>query len=131
MAVTLAPAALARVRGYLAETPDAIGLRFGVKRTGCSGWGYVADLAKEAREGDTVFGQDGVRMELGAAQGWRGVLSLPEGAPVGAAMNWSLNSPDDQMYVSRVIVRLAFAIASSIAGKISSPLTRTPSPSLK
>ena len=66
MAVTLAPAALARVRGYLAETPGAIGLRFGVKRTGCSGWGYVADLAKEAREGDTVFEQDGVRIHVDA-----------------------------------------------------------------
>jgi iron-sulfur cluster assembly protein len=66
MAVTLAPAALVRVRGYLVETPDAIGLRFGVKRTGCSGWGYVADLAKEAREGDTVFEQDGVRIHVDA-----------------------------------------------------------------
>lgn len=66
MAVTLAPAALARVRGYLAETPGAIGLRFGVKRTGCSGWGYVADLAKDAREGDTVFEQDGVRIHVDA-----------------------------------------------------------------
>ena len=28
--ITLAPAALERVRGYLSETPDAIGLRFGV-----------------------------------------------------------------------------------------------------
>ncbi len=60
MAVTLAPAALERVRGYLAETPDAIGLRFGVKRTGCSGWGYVADLARDERAGDSVFVQDGV-----------------------------------------------------------------------
>lgn len=64
--ITLAPAALERVRGYLAETPAAIGLRFGVKRTGCSGWGYVADLAREAREGDTVFEQDGVRIHVDA-----------------------------------------------------------------
>lgn len=64
--ITLAPAALERVRGYLAETPAAIGLRFGVKRTGCSGWGYVADLAREAREGETVFEQDGVRIHVDA-----------------------------------------------------------------
>ncbi|HEX5662507.1 MAG TPA: iron-sulfur cluster assembly accessory protein, partial [Xanthomonadaceae bacterium] len=37
MAITLAPAALERIQGYLAETPGAVGLRFGVKRTGCSG----------------------------------------------------------------------------------------------
>ena len=62
MAVTLAPAALDRVRGYLAQAPDAVGLRFGVKKTGCSGWGYLADLAREQRPGDTVFEQDGVRI---------------------------------------------------------------------
>ena len=64
--ITLAPAALERIRGFLAETPAAIGLRFGVKRTGCSGWGYVVDLARELREGDTVFGQDGVRIHVDA-----------------------------------------------------------------
>ena len=66
MAVTLAPAALERVRGYLAETPNAIGLRFGVKRTGCSGWGYVVDLAREPCEGERVFEQDGVAIHVDA-----------------------------------------------------------------
>lgn len=61
MAVSLAPAALDRVRRYLAESPDALGLRFGVKRTGCSGWQYVADLARETSDEDVVFEQDGVR----------------------------------------------------------------------
>ena len=64
--IILAPAALERVRGYLAETPAAIGLRFGVKRTGCSGWGYAVDLACDAREGDTVFEQDGVLIRVDA-----------------------------------------------------------------
>ena len=66
MAITLAPAALERVRGYLAGTPTALGLRFGVKRTGCSGWGYLADLAKDVREGDTVFEQEGIRIYVDA-----------------------------------------------------------------
>ncbi|MGO4777883.1 iron-sulfur cluster assembly accessory protein, partial [Lysobacter sp. 2RAB21] len=43
MPVTLAPAALARVQTFLAETPTALGLRFGVTRTGCSGWQHTAD----------------------------------------------------------------------------------------
>jgi iron-sulfur cluster assembly protein len=64
--ITLAPAALERVRGYLSEAPEALGLRFGVKRTGCSGWGYVADLARDVRDGDTVFEQDGVRIHVDA-----------------------------------------------------------------
>ncbi|MEO6264630.1 MAG: iron-sulfur cluster assembly accessory protein [Luteimonas sp.] len=64
--IILAPAALERVRGYLAETPAALGLRFGVKRTGCSGWGYAVDLARNLRDGDTVFEQDGVRIHVDA-----------------------------------------------------------------
>ena len=39
MAVTLTPAALDRVRGYLAETPGALGLRFGVKQDRLLGLG--------------------------------------------------------------------------------------------
>ena len=66
MAVKLAPAALERVRSYLVAAPNALGLRFGVKRTGCSGWGYLADLAKDAREGDTVFEHEGVRIYVDA-----------------------------------------------------------------
>ena len=66
MAVTLAPAALTRVKGYLADTPGAVGLRLGVKKTGCSGWGYVVDLTNEKQAGDTVFEQDGVAIHVDA-----------------------------------------------------------------
>ena len=66
MAVSLAPAALDRIRGYLAGSPAALGLRFGVRRTGCSGWGYAVDLAREEQAGDRVFEQDGVRIYVDA-----------------------------------------------------------------
>ena len=66
MAIQLAPAALERIRGYLAADPSALGLRFGVHRTGCSGWGYRAELAKDARAGDTVFEDGGVRIYVDA-----------------------------------------------------------------
>lgn len=66
MAVTLAPSALQRVRDYIAQTPGTLGLRFGVKRTGCSGWGYVVDLAHDERPGDASFEQDGVRVLVDA-----------------------------------------------------------------
>ncbi|MGY3264783.1 MULTISPECIES: HesB/IscA family protein [unclassified Lysobacter] len=67
MAVSLAPAALDRVRRYLSETPDALGLRFGVKKTGCSGWQYVADLAKASSNDDRIFLQDDVRIYVDQA----------------------------------------------------------------
>lgn len=66
MAIHLAPAALERVKSFLAASPQALGLRFGVERTGCSGWGYVVDLAREERPGDRVSEQDGVRIYVDA-----------------------------------------------------------------
>jgi iron-sulfur cluster assembly protein len=66
MSITLAPAALQRIRGYLASDPGALGLRFGVRRTGCSGWGYAVDMARDRRDGDTEFEQDGVRIFIDA-----------------------------------------------------------------
>ncbi len=78
MAVTLTPVALERVRKFVALTPGALGLRFGVTRTGCSGWGHVTDLALEEREGDTVFEQDGVRIYVDAAS-----LALVDGTEIG------------------------------------------------
>lgn len=66
MAVSLAPAALDRIRGYVAGSPGALGLRFGVRRSGCSGWGYAVDLAREQKDDDRVFEQDGVRIYVDA-----------------------------------------------------------------
>ena len=62
MSITLSPAALARVQRYLSETPDALGLRFGVTRTGCSGWQHTADLAKDQREGGQKSAGHGQRL---------------------------------------------------------------------
>ena len=70
MSVSLSPAAFERVQRYLSETPGSLGLRFGVSKTGCSGWQHMADLAKDQRDGDTVFDQDGVRIYVDA-------ISLP------------------------------------------------------
>lgn len=62
MDIQLSPAALERVQRFLASNPDALGMRFGVQKTGCSGWGYVVDLARDQRDGDLVVEQDGVRV---------------------------------------------------------------------
>ncbi len=66
MAISLTPAAYARVRRFVDQDPAALGLRFGVTRTGCSGWGHIADIARERREGDRVFEQDGVQIYVDA-----------------------------------------------------------------
>ena len=66
MAVTLTTTAAERIRQFLAETPGGIGLRFGVKKSGCSGWAYVVDIATSARDDETVFEQDGVAVRVDA-----------------------------------------------------------------
>lgn len=66
MAVSLTPVAFQRVQRFVAQTPGALGLRFGVTKTGCSGWGHVTDLARDQREGDTVFEQEGVKIYVDA-----------------------------------------------------------------
>ena len=60
MAITLTDSAAARVRSYLAKRGSGIGLRLGVKKTGCSGFAYVINYADEALPGDTVFEDGGV-----------------------------------------------------------------------
>ncbi len=65
MAVTLTPAALAHAQRFL-HGAGAVGMRFGVKRTGCSGWGYQIDVAREQLAGDSVFEVGGVRVVIDA-----------------------------------------------------------------
>jgi len=60
MTITITPAASERMRHFLAHTPNAAGVRFGVKRTGCSGFAYVVDLAEGLGEGDRVLEVDGL-----------------------------------------------------------------------
>ena len=77
MAIHLTPVAFARVQRFVEQTPGALGLRFGVTRTGCSGWGHTTDLAREQREDDTVFEQDGVRIFVDAES-----LALVDGTEI-------------------------------------------------
>jgi iron-sulfur cluster assembly protein len=62
MAISLSESARHRILGFLAADPKALGLRFGVSRSGCSGWGYKVDITQEQSAGDTVFDVDGVRI---------------------------------------------------------------------
>ncbi len=55
MSITLSSAARDRVQAFLAQRGDALGLRLGVKRSGCSGWSYVADVASTTSAADIRF----------------------------------------------------------------------------
>ncbi|WP_295362738.1 iron-sulfur cluster assembly accessory protein [Arenimonas sp.] len=67
MAITLTPAAANRIRSYQADSPGTLGLRFGVRKSGCTGFAYVIDMASEAGPGDHVFESAGVKVFVDAA----------------------------------------------------------------
>lgn len=62
MAVSLTSSAVERVQNYLARRGHGLGLRVGVRKTGCSGYAYVIDYADTIEEDDTVFDDDGVKV---------------------------------------------------------------------
>lgn len=66
MAITLTPSAAERVRHFLAERGHGIGLRLGVRKTGCSGFAYVVNYADEVLADDRVFDSEGVRVLVNA-----------------------------------------------------------------
>jgi iron-sulfur cluster assembly protein len=66
MTISLTDAAARRVREFLARRPDAVGLRFGVRRTGCSGWAYDVDLAESVAADDHVFESHGLKVIVDA-----------------------------------------------------------------
>ncbi|GAK85267.1 iron binding protein IscA [Vibrio ponticus] len=60
MAITLSDAAASRVRAFLDNRGKGVGLRLGVKTTGCSGMAYVLEFVDEVNEEDEVFEHKGV-----------------------------------------------------------------------
>ncbi len=55
MSITLTQRAAERVKQYLSQPPGGIGLSVAVKKSGCSGWSYVLDIAKEVKDGRAGF----------------------------------------------------------------------------
>ena len=62
MAIQLTEAARKRMQDYLTKEPGAAGVRFGIKKTGCSGYGYTVDVADAVTATDVVFDHGGVRV---------------------------------------------------------------------
>lgn len=62
MAISLTPPAADRVRTYLDARGPGIGLRVGVKKTGCNGFAYVVNYADSVEEDDVVFEDQGIQV---------------------------------------------------------------------
>lgn len=54
MSITLSEQAVARVQQFL-QRDGGVGLRFGVRRTGCSGWAYAVGIADQVPADDHHF----------------------------------------------------------------------------
>lgn len=60
MAISLTEPAATRVKTHLKSRGAGIGLRIGVKKTGCNGFAYVVNYADEINDADRVFEDRGV-----------------------------------------------------------------------
>ncbi len=66
MSISLTPSAVERVRSYLAKRGRGLGLRVGVRKTGCSGYAYLIDYADSIGPDDVVFDEQGVKVVVDA-----------------------------------------------------------------
>ena len=62
MAITLTEAAARHVSRYLARRGQGLGVRLGVKTSGCSGLAYTLEYVDQAEAEDVVFENHGVKL---------------------------------------------------------------------
>lgn len=66
MAITLSDKAAKHVAGFLQKRGKGIGLRLGVRTSGCSGMAYKLEFVDEINEDDQVFDSNGVKVIVDA-----------------------------------------------------------------
>jgi iron-sulfur cluster assembly protein len=66
MAISLTQSAATRVRSFLEKRGSGVGLRIGVRKSGCSGFAYTIDYADAIDAHDVVFDRDGVKVIVDA-----------------------------------------------------------------
>ncbi len=62
MTISLTESAANRIKNFLSARGQGIGLRLGVRKTGCSGFAYVINYAEDVRPGDVIFEDRGVKV---------------------------------------------------------------------
>lgn len=66
MGISMTTAAANHVRGYLENRGKGLGVRLGVRTSGCSGMAYVLEFADELAPEDQVFESQGVKVIVDA-----------------------------------------------------------------
>ncbi|MDP2714671.1 MULTISPECIES: iron-sulfur cluster assembly protein IscA [Rheinheimera] len=62
MAISMTTAAAERVRSFMQNRGKGVGLRVGVKTTGCSGLAYVLEFVDTLNDDDEVFEHDDLKL---------------------------------------------------------------------
>jgi iron-sulfur cluster assembly protein len=62
MGISLTASAAEHVRKFLANRGRGVGIRLGMRTSGCSGMAYVLEFADELDEGDQVFEDQGIKV---------------------------------------------------------------------
>src|SRR5215831_365255 len=77
MSISLTESAANRVKTFLTSRGHGVGLRLGVRKTGCSGFAYVINYADNVEPDDLVFEDRGVKVFVDRAS-----LALIDGTQV-------------------------------------------------
>ncbi|PQQ26903.1 iron-sulfur cluster assembly protein IscA [Photorhabdus luminescens] len=62
MSISLTESAAQRVSSFLSNRGKGVGLRLGIRTSGCSGMAYLLEFADMINEDDTVFEDKGVKV---------------------------------------------------------------------
>ncbi|NMG35182.1 iron-sulfur cluster assembly protein IscA [Azoarcus sp. TTM-91] len=62
MSVTLSPSAAKHVANFIAKRGKGVGIRLGVRTSGCSGMAYKLEFVDEQQSEDMVFESHGVKV---------------------------------------------------------------------
>ena len=62
MTLQLSASAATRIQAQLAKRGKGVGLRVGVKKSGCSGYAYTMDYADDVSADDQVFESHGAKL---------------------------------------------------------------------
>jgi len=94
MAITLTESAANHINSQIEKSGKGVGLRVGVKKSGCSGFAYTLDIAQEVLESDRIFESHGAKVLVDA-----GSLTFLEGTEIeyakqGLGYAFKFNNPN-------------------------------------
>jgi iron-sulfur cluster assembly protein len=67
MTISLTETAAVQIKKQLEKRGSGMGLKLGVKKSGCSGYAYVLDYADKLNDDDSVFEDFGVKVIVSAS----------------------------------------------------------------